>query len=988
MLTSDQSLHESFFTQANKTPNATALVDGDTALSYRQLQNAILSLAARLEQKGISTDTVVGLYCDKRFELIVAFLAISTLGGQCVQLDKAFPDALLQDIIQQTNTAILLCDCSMDDKTVSATIFNLVDLCQQCIKTPIDEIVMPTVNPEKILWLVYSSGTTGTHKGIAISHKAILSSYQTRNQVKPYDHTSRVGCNIYYFWEVFRPLLCGGITYIINDDILHDFEKLADTIEKQQINEFLFTPSYLETLLHYAPIAAEKIFQQLKVCWLNGEVVSSALYHQLRPYIFDTNIYNLYSISECHDVAVFLLTDEKQIDHEGIIPAGFLLDGVKAILLDSNQKPCKAGEKGELYIHSPGLANGYINREDLNKERFIEASQSPIGKRLYKTGDYARLDNDKHLITVYGRCDYLVKLRGYTISLPFVEAVIKDKLNVMHCVVNKMGDNLLNEHLVAYLEIPENEQNLFRRKWQLYDATSKKITDILGAFLAPYMQPHQFILIHQIKINAYSNKLDRHSIKPLVKEKNVLLPSKINNTQDYRQLWASLLNIDMNMITDEDCFFKLGGSSLLAMRLLAITAQMGLNKLTIRQFLQASNFLASFQQFTQSCNMPAHQFLYKEILDDIDQAFETLKFAYHSQSAINASCDKKTKHWLLTGATGFLGSQLLKQLLIQSNDLVTCFIRAHSAEHAWKRLYDVAEKCNIDPQIIPQRVDIMIGDLADNKLGLTDTQWQVSSMIIDGVIHAAANVNLILPYAKVKSSCFGSVASLIQFCLHGKKKRLFHISTNGILPKQVPIPHPENYTDNQTLKQLSCGYAQAKWAAEKLIQKASSLGLDSTIFRPGNLGPATKEYLNLQDMNYLILQGIEKAKSVPENLFIEITPVDHIATFIISIAQSQSNSAIYNMTNKYLIDAKTIAKYWQLPKVSPQTWRKTLDIPALNCLLEDDPHCLDAPIHHTYHQENYERMLCYFNMSYPRLTPDYLANLIYKPTDKKDNLCR
>ena len=165
---------------------------------------------------------------------------------------------------------IVECPIELPTINITETDWSCVNV-QEVHKTTID---FPKINPASPLWLVYSSGTTGKHKGISISHQSMLASYNTRYAIKDYDSKTQVGCNIYYLWEVFRPLLRGGTVHIINDDILHNFTLLAETIEKHHINEFLFTPSYLETLLYFAPTAASKIFHHLQVCWLNGEVVS------------------------------------------------------------------------------------------------------------------------------------------------------------------------------------------------------------------------------------------------------------------------------------------------------------------------------------------------------------------------------------------------------------------------------------------------------------------------------------------------------------------------------------------------------------------------------------------------------------------------------------------------------------------------------------------------------------------------------------------
>ncbi|WP_233418139.1 AMP-binding protein [Francisella orientalis] len=551
-------LSNSFFIQAKQTPNDIAITDENIELTYQQTANQITNLAKFLLKNGHDQHSIISIYSSKRYEIIIAFLAILAIGASCVQLDKSFPSPLLKDIIDDTNSDLMLCDEIPDIKSVKC--IDYINIISKCDDSYIQESIDINVDPEKDFWLVYSSGTTGKNKGISISHRAILESYKIRETIKPYDSSSSIGCNIYYLWEAFRPLLKGGKTNIIPDTILYDFKALAKYIKNKKINETLFTPSYLETLLSTSENTAIEIFNNIDTCWLNGEVVSSWLQYKLEKFMSFKNIYNLYSISECHDVTVYKLhPNDKYLEEDGIVPVGHVLPKVYAVVLNENKEIVKNGQKGEVYIHSIGLANEYINRPDLNAERFITAANSPIKKRLYKTGDFGKLSDDGQLITIYGRCDYIIKLRGYTLSLPFIESVIKDKLDIMHCIVDKIGATRISESLIAYLEIPKENQDTFRQQWDLKNNNkpSKKLLDKISPHLAHYMLPKYIVLLDEIPLNRYSNKLDRNSIKhdDLIIEAQEV--QAINNIEDYKRLWSNILNISEDDISQTSCFLSL-----------------------------------------------------------------------------------------------------------------------------------------------------------------------------------------------------------------------------------------------------------------------------------------------------------------------------------------------------------------------------------------------------------------------------------------------
>ena len=975
-----QALHQAFLEQANKTPDRVCLIDTNYVLTYKQVKWLVFAFVEKFQNYGIQNNTIVGLYSGKRVESIIAFLAVSVLGGQNVQLDKAFPQPFFKSILQETQTQFLLCDepLNLDDIDHQVQIINISKLLLENNNKYVN-IQLPLIDPCSILWLVYSSGTTGVHKGIAISHEAILSSYYMRYQVKDYDQNSVIGCNIYYFWEVFRPLLRGGTSVIIHDDVLHDFEKLANIIQTHGINEFLFTPSYLETLLFSDLNSAKKIFNALDTCWLNGEVVSHALYEQLLPFMNQTAIYNLYSISECHDVAVYQLKpNDSVVEEEGFVPVGFALNLVENVILNKDQQRCVPGEKGELYVHTPGLAKEYINRKDLTQERFIEADKSIINKRLYKTGDYAKLTQNKQLITVYGRCDYFIRLRGYNISLPFVEAILKEKLQAMHCVVVKAGEFVIDEHLVAYLEIPAEKQFDYRKKWAFAEkeCSSQKLIDAISPYLANYMLPQKFILVNEISINPYSNKLDRKSLKPNDQYADLKKIEQINDLEDYRYLWSKILKVKPESISNKMCFFKLGGTSLSAMMLLSNVSRIGLKKMTISEFLESSDLFGSYQKLTSPSFVVKNNDLLMCINQDIQKASSKLS---QKNTPFNNSNQLKEKTWLLTGVTGFLGIHLLEKILNDTSDKLVCLIRAENQQQAWQRLENKANLLRIPLSLLKYRVQVLSGDIAQKHLGLEYSKYQSLAALISGVIHAAANVNLILPYSAFKSVCVDGLGALANLCLVDTPKPFYHVSTNGIFPETIGH-FEESVNIDDYLPLLESGYGQAKWASEKLLTQARLLGLPLSIFRPGNICHSNDQNINLSDMNWLILKSICLLGSVPEGLALEMTPVSHIAGFIIKSVQNDLKNNIFNMTNKNYLLAKDIAEDLNLPIVAKAHWQKNISDPNLKCLIEHYPNWLNAKA--DYQQLQYEQMMKHYSMSYINILKTDFMNCFKSPSNK------
>lgn len=957
MLSKHATLHHAFFHQVKRTPENLCLVDEGISLNYIQVLNAVRFYANYLYDAGVKKNTVVGLYSEKRVELIISFFAVSLLGGKCIQLDKSFPENFLVDVLQETNTKVLLCDDEVDlNVKTPISYINICNLYQQVPNKNVSFKYSANENTNDVVWLVYSSGTTGTHKGISIAHKAILASYDMRNMVKDYNLNSRVGCSIYYLWEVFRPILRGGCSYLINDDILHDFDRLNQFILKHQINEFLFTPSYLEMLLHASPQKAKSIFSCLDVCWMNGEVVSSGLYHQLMPYMEATKIYNLYSISECHDVALYRLTKKDSIfDAEQVIPVGYLLEHVETVLLDEQGNLCPPGQKGELYVYSPGLAEEYINRIELNKERFIPAHKSPIGKRLYKTGDLAKLIENEQLVVIYGRCDYFVRLRGYNISLPFVEAILKDKLDIVHCVVIKEGQSSASEYLVGYLEIPFEKQNAFKQIWQLEDnsKSSRELISHISEHLPNYMIPQEFNIVAEIPINPYSNKLDRKGITKTKNQFDITKFGQVKDLNDYKSLWATLLNIPAKRIDSEDGFFDLGGTSLIAMVLISHATKLGLNRVNIKDFIANSTFEKSFKLF-MSHQTDANNEV-QTILRDVDICSHQInEYFLVNQPEINQNQKSQSKTCLLTGATGFLGTHILQHLLLDTSNEIICLVRGDNQDACENRITKILNRLSLDSDKYQKRVTVLNSDIADVRLGLSVIRWQTLADEVDYVINAAANVNLVLPYQSMKKVCIDGVKNLIEICFKFRIKPFYQVSTNGIFPENIAVK-PEDSQIGNYINNLSSGYSQAKWASERILNSAINIGLPVTIFRPGNIFAVHKANINESDMNWLILKSIKELCAVPKGLRLEMTPVDKIAKLIVYSAGQGVSNQIYNMTNINYLTGDELANEFSLKTIVMDEWLASLKDNKLKCLLENYDNWLDAS--DKYQQHNYE-MLC------------------------------
>ncbi len=244
----DLCLHELFEEQARRTPDATALVDPDASLTYGELDRLADRLASHLRESGVGPDESVGVYMERCAEYVVACLAAMKAGGAYLTLELAYPPPLLAEVIADAAPSVVL----TRERYVERLPEGVSTLCldgdweEGLENGPADP---PDVDQQNLAFVSYSSGTTGKPKGIANPHGAPVRSYLWRFGVSDYAPGDRVGCNVFFIWEMMRPLLRGATTVVIPDDVIYDPRSLIQFLEEYAVTETLVTPSLLEAVL-------------------------------------------------------------------------------------------------------------------------------------------------------------------------------------------------------------------------------------------------------------------------------------------------------------------------------------------------------------------------------------------------------------------------------------------------------------------------------------------------------------------------------------------------------------------------------------------------------------------------------------------------------------------------------------------------------------------------------------------------------------------
>ena len=935
----DLCLHELFERQARKTPDATAVVDVNVTLTYGELDRRADALAAHLRNAGVGPDAAVGVYMERCVEYVVAILAAMKAGGAYVPLELAYPASQLQDVLSDCEPTVVLTKDAHAGRLPEWQSSFRMDADEP--DTPNEAFEAPRVDRENLAFIPYSSGTTGKPKGIANPHRAPVLSYLWRFGVSDYGPGDRVGCSVFFVWEVLRPLLRGGASYVIGDDVIYDPPALVRYLEEHRITEIQMTSSLTEAVLDASgPDLAERL-PDLKTIWVCGEVVTKTLARRLLERLPQVRSFNLYSIAETHEVAVTELREVVDHPDSTYCPVGRPARPERLYILDDELRRVPEGEPGEVCVGGDMLARGFVNLPEKTAERFVpDPFAGEDGARMYRTGDRGRILPDGHL-EILGRADFRVRIRGYNVELGAVEAAIEENVAVRACVVVSEGDEGEDKRLVAYV-VPEPYEDHRFSGWSLDPKTgrSKEIRGVLREVLPHYAVPAVYVALDALPIQATSGKVDRKRLPPSPPRQaridrdpsTATLPADAPRAEKenlLKSIWEEALRLDEGEVEAEDNFFDLGGHSLAAAGLSASVEESFGVHVSMPLFMEDPTVrgLCDRIEALQREDGDAAR------LPEIDlRAEAVLEPEVSPEGTVEAATLPDAGNVFLTGATGFLGAFLLDGLLSSTQARVHCLVRGRDGEDPLETIASNLKSYGLSPGRM-DRVEPVAGDLGEPLLGLGEERFDALAREADFVIHAGAAVNLVYPYPALEAPNVGGTREALRLaCLHRTKP--FHfVSTDGIFPPNAGLC--EEDTDLDSLADArEDGYGRSKWVAEKLVREAADRGLPTCVYRPGFIsGHSETGASNARDLLVAVLSESLRLGAAPEveGWRVEMTPVDSVAAAILGIASNpDASGGTYHLANPDPVPAGTVFGWledggYALERVSYGEWLGRLE---------------------------------------------------------------
>jgi myxalamid-type nonribosomal peptide synthetase MxaA len=864
-------LHGLIERQVAQTPHAVAVISEDERLTYAQLNARANRLAHELRARGAGPDVVVGVCLQRSAELVVALLAVLKAGGSYLPLDPTYPDDRLAFMIADARAAMVIGE---RQSPVGARIAGTTPYLDQAeIAASMQH--RPVSNPDLPLdldhaaYVIYTSGSTGNPKGVVSTHRGIANRLLWMQAAYTLDESDRVVQKTPFtfdvsVWEFFWPLMTGAALVVARPDGHKDPRYLADLIVEHAVTTAHFVPSMLELFLEEP---ASVRCRGLKRIICSGEALGRELQARCRAQL-PAALHNLYGPTEASVDVTFWACEQTGRRH--VVPIGHPIANTRMYIVDDRFEPTPIGVPGELLIAGVGLARGYLHRPDTTAERFVpDPFGWEAGGRLYRTGDVARFGADG-AIEFIGRRDHQVKLRGFRIELGEIEAALQRCDGVQRAVVVLREGPADVPALVAYV-VPALGNG----------AETERLREGLRRTLPEYMIPTAFVVLDELPLTT-SGKLDRGRLPaPTVQGSKAPVAPQDEVEAQLVAIWCDVLGCTTIGVNDH--FFELGGHSMLAVRMLA----------SVRDSFGVSVPLrVVFEEPTIAALAAAVRQLRAGEL--VSPSASSLNLERHVRLAPDiwppSTRDERSTpdRLLLTGATGFLGAFLLRDLLDRTTAHVVCLARGANPDAALGRVMRALETQGLRRPGDEQRVSAVCGDLAEPRLGISESAFDTLASTIGTIYHNGALVNFLQPYHALAPANVRGTEEVLRLACRQLLKPVHLVSTVDVLG-----PAPLRVSEDTPLagsEPLDTGYAQTKWVAERLAAVARERGVPLAIYRPARIiGDSRTGVWNTDDFAARVIKGCLQTGIAPmDPPWDNLSPVDFVSAAIVELSLDPS----------------------------------------------------------------------------------------------------
>ena len=886
-----------FTEQAKRTPDAPAVVDRDSQLTYNEMDRYSNALARQLIDFGVKPNDFVCVMLDRLKEFPLSVLSIHKAGAAYTPLDFEYPNERLSYMLENSESKVLITTHEVleakqaegDFNTAAAKTFFIDDFMANVPEVePID-----LSNPDGLAYMIYTSGSTGKPKG-AMLHQAGLRNFIAvvidMEQLTAADRVS--GHRSFSFdahiEDMYPVLTLGGSFHIMPTEIRKDLNAMRQFLIDHQITGGGYSTAMTSLLLN--------TFNDLPIRFTTGggEKMSGIFSDHIE-------IINVYGPTECtDDTSYYSIAPGKNIEN---IPIGESVANNWNFIVDTAGHLVPLGVAGELCFAGIQVGRGYWRLPERTAQSFVDCpfvKQDRWGRpvHMYHTGDLCRW-NDDGQIEYLGRIDTQVKLRGFRIELGEIENKALN-INGIRQAAAEVKKVMGNEHLVLYYTLEEGSS--------LTDEDVRKA--LAASSLAEYMVPDAYMKLDVMPMTP-NLKINRKVLPiPEIKRVNEYVAPEGEIETLFAKIFSEVLDIDQVGATDN--FFEIGGTSLNAIKVIVEASQHGVQVVFNDLFtLKTPRALAEFvnnktdEPSTAASAAPISQ---PNPIENTQYAAFVPILTKNTIETFRQGERQPIGDVLLTGVTGYLGIHVLNELLTNYDGHIICPLRSKPGEDPMQRLktlyfyYFGRTKAFAH---IDERVEVFAAEVTQpDALNAIDKQGLT-------VINCVANVKHFSAGNDIELVNIESVRHLITFCLR-TNSRLIHISTTSIAGLSVDgVPDPDvklteqSFYLGQNIDENK--YVYSKFKAEELVFEAiANHGLNAKIMRVGNLSARQRDgefQINFNTNNFLArLRAYVVIGMVPyealDQLF-EFSPIDEVAHAVILLATTPKECTVFHPNNTH-----------------------------------------------------------------------------------------
>lgn len=1003
----DVCVHDLVLRHAKSAPGSPAICSWDGNLTYAEMEKMTSVLACHLVDHGVGAEMLVPICFEKSMYAILTMLAILRVGGAFVPLDPSQPKERHEAVIRKSKAMLVISSPDLVHRfsdtvktiSVSKALLATLDVSlQDC--PPIK------VKPYGAAFVLFTSGSTGEPKGIVQEHSSVSTSSLAHGRAMGYNSQSRVLQYAAYTFDVsmmdiFTTFIYGGCVCNPSEDDRRD--NIIGIMNSMKVNWVLFTPSL-------ANLISPEDVPGLKTLALGGEAVTQ---ENVTRWAHVVTLYNCYGPAECAPTTIHRIETTSRGSNIGRAFGSTLY-----WLVDSrnHNRLIPIGAVGELLVEGPTLARGYVGDIDKTKAAFIKDPRWPqeiLGtrtRRFYKTGDLVRYNSDGSLDFV-GRKDFQVKIRGQRVELGDVEYHLSTYPGVDLTIATSPKTGAFAKSLVAVIQIrsPNVDSNSATDTLSLIDnhrlrGAALSIADLqkfLQTKLPDYMVPNHWLAVERIPLSV-SGKVDRKLVELWLTQlsrdsANSVLPNGLSNgltngatngngaanghtssslsedniigSKISRKLASIVYHSDAyaksKLIGQDITLTAIGLDSIQIISLIMFIKQEFTVKLHISVLLHPKATIRSIAEYVEELKaVGINRGVEKSV--DLRTEFQLYKQEMdEKQWRIGPS----VKNIFITGATGFLGGEILFQLCARKDiEKIMVHVRAKNSKDGLQRIKKTAIRAGwwIDSYL--EKIEVWLGDLGQRRLGLNSDQWDclsgksAYSRRVHGIVHCGAKVHWNSDFSSLKAANVDSTWTLLNV-VNETPSILKFVYVSGGYNGPSLAANSLSLGDDHIGNVLPTEYAKTKFISQLLVQEYSQTSIQNrsrvSVVKPSYIiGTAQRGLANTDDFIWRLVATCIEIGSFNEadaDSWLFISDVENVAKIVLDCCDADQHNSLGPHVG--IIEGLPVREFWSILgrdfgyNIEPLNQEEWLDVVHADIDSKRESHLL-WPLVHNLEKEN------------------------------------